>query len=199
MGKPWSGCGRGLAAAAQRRLGPPSTLALALVLVPVVVSCRHGSPPAAARAPASDKALPAVPVCAPSPTAGDPPAPAASTGGAQWRAYRQTVVSVVRVQSRSLTTCYDAALTVDPAATARLTFEWTIDVNGAVKAVCVTKQPDEKTSSMVRCMGLIVTGWTFPPPGKEPAHVSFPFVFLTAPDDEPSHRDEPRAPETIAP
>jgi hypothetical protein len=173
MGKPWS--------------GPPPMLALALVLV----SCRHGSSPATT-SPASGTARPAVPLCAPSPTDEGPPE------NAQWRAYRQKVVSIVRGQSRSLEACYTEALKVDASATARLTFEWTINVRGAVEAVCVTKQPDEKASILVRCLALIVRGWTFPPPGNEPVDVSFPFVFQTAPD-EPSHQDEPRAPEKVAP
>lgn len=90
-----------------------------------------------------------------------------------------TIRRVVRNANAKFLACYQAALQKNPTLAGRVTVKFTIDKNGAPKAVTVAGG-DLTDKSVGQCLTKAVASLTFPQPDRGEVLVSYPFAFSPA-------------------
>lgn len=110
----------------------------------------------------------------------DKPAPApAAAAKASSALAPDTIRRVVRNANAKFLACYQAALQKNPTLAGRVTVKFTIDKNGAPKAVTVAGG-DLTDKSVGQCLTKAVASLTFPQPDRGEVLVSYPFAFTPA-------------------
>jgi hypothetical protein len=90
-----------------------------------------------------------------------------------------TIRRVVRNANSKFLACYQAGLQKNPTLAGRVTVKFTIDKNGAPKAVTVAGG-DLSDKSVGQCLTKAVSSLTFPQPDRGEVVVSYPFAFSPA-------------------
>ena len=106
------------------------------------------------------------------------PSPAAAAKASSALA-PDTIRRVVRNANAKFLACYQAALQKNPTLAGRVTVKFTIDKNGAPKAVTVAGG-DLTDKSVGQCLTKAVASLTFPQPDRGEVLVSYPFAFTPA-------------------